>query len=144
MPVPSAASSAPADPAALLEGVGRIAIVGLSSKPHRPSHGVARRLLALGYDVVPVNPHEQSVLGRPAVGSLSEVDGPIDVVDVFRRPEHAPGIAREAVAVGASVLWLQSGVVSAEARRIATDAGLGYVEDQCLGVVAGLRAEGAG
>ena len=114
----------------------RIAVVGLSSSPWRPSHGVARQLIALGYDVVPVNPNETEVLGRRAVPSLADVEGPIDVVDVFRRPEFTADVARQAVEVGARALWLQSGVTSAEARRIAVDGGLDYVEDACLGVVA--------
>jgi uncharacterized protein len=114
----------------------RIAVVGLSSSPWRPSHGVARRLLELGYEVVPVNPNETEVLGLPAVPALADVPGPIDIVDVFRRPVFAPDVARQAVEVGARVLWLQSGVTSDEARRIATDGGLDYIEDACLGVVA--------
>jgi uncharacterized protein len=95
-----------------------------------------RRLLALGYDLVPVNPNVRSVLGRPAVASLAEIDGPVDLVDVFRRAEHLPGVAAEAVATGASALWLQSGLRSPEARATAEAAGLDYVEDACLAVEA--------
>jgi uncharacterized protein len=127
-----------ADLTALLADARRIAVVGLSSKPHRPSHEVARHLIDRGYEITPVNPNEREVLGRPAVASLRDLERPVDIVDVFRRPEHAPGIAADAVAIGAGLLWLQSGVTSAEARRIAADAGLAYVEDQCLGVAARL------
>jgi predicted CoA-binding protein len=95
-----------------------------------------RYLLAAGYDVIPVRPDDcDEVLGVPCVTSLAEIDRPIDVVDVFRRPEHTPDIARDAVAVGAKALWLQLGVVSVEARRIAEDAGLDYVENACTAVV---------
>ncbi len=128
-----------ADLDALLAEARRVAVVGLSSKPHRHSHGVALRLLDLGFEVVPVNPNETEVLGRAAVPSLRDVDGRVDIVDVFRRASHAPQIAREAVGIGAGMLWLQSGVTSAEARQIAADAGMPYVEDRCLAVVAGLR-----
>ena len=120
----------------LVRSARRIAVVGLSSTPTRPSHGVARQLLRLGYDVVPVNPNETSVLGVDAVTSLDEVEPPIDIVDVFRRAEHAPELARQAVEVKARTVWLQSGITSPEARRIAVEHGLGYVEDACLGVVA--------
>lgn len=133
-------SEAGPDVQALLDGVHRIAVVGLSSDPRRPSNSVARRLLDKGYEIVPVNPNEVEVHGIPAVASLLDVEGPVDVVDVFRRPEHAPGVARDAVTIGARVLWLQQGVRSADARRIATESGLGYVEDLCLGVVAPRRA----
>jgi predicted CoA-binding protein len=135
-----------ADPVAtLLAATRRIAVVGASPSPGRPSHGVVRRLLASGFEVVPVNPTCDEVLGMPAVPSLRDVEGPVDLVDVFRRPEHAPALARDAVAIGARGLWLQSGVRSAEARRIAEQAGLVYVEDACLAVevaVRGLRSAG--
>lgn len=120
---------------AVIETTRRIAIVGASPDPTRPSNGVCGVLVEAGYDVVPVNPNAQEVCGIPAVDHLDDIDGMIDLVDVFRRVEHAPDIAREAVAVGARALWLQVGLRSPEARRIAVDAGLRYVEDACLGVV---------
>jgi uncharacterized protein len=123
-------------PADTLGDVRRIAVVGASDDPRRPSHGVMGALLRRGYDVVPVNPNADRVHGIEAVDRLADVEGPIDLVDVFRRPEHAPGVAREAVEVGARVLWLQTGVVSGPAREIAEAAGMDYVEDACLGVVA--------
>jgi len=94
-----------------------------------------RYLLEQGYRVIPVRPHCDEVLGVPCVSSLLEITGQIDLVDVFRRPEYAAGIARQAVAVGAGALWLQQGVVSEDARRIAADGGLDYVEDACTMVV---------
>jgi predicted CoA-binding protein len=112
-----------------------IALVGASPKPWRPSHGVMRYLLAQGFRVIPVRPGVDEVLGVPCVGSLAEIDEPIDLVDVFRRSEHTPDVARAAVEVDAKALWLQLGIVSAEARRIAAESGLDYVEDLCTAVV---------
>lgn len=124
----------------LLPDVRRIAVVGLSDDPSRTSHRVAAALQDAGYEIVPVNPMIDEALGVPAVGSLAEVDGPVDLVDVFRREEHLPGVAREAAAVGAPALWNQLGLRSAEARRIAADAGMVYVEDRCLKVEVARRA----
>jgi uncharacterized protein len=113
-----------------------IALVGASPNPSRPSHGVMRYLLSQGYRVIPVRPADSDeVLGVPCVQTLADIDEPIDLVDVFRRPEHAPQHAGEAVEVGAKAFWLQLGIVSPEARRIATEAGLDYVEDLCTAVV---------
>jgi predicted CoA-binding protein len=113
-----------------------IALVGASPKPWRPSHQVMRYLLDAGYRVVPVRPRDcEEVLGVPCVATLAEISEPIDLVDVFRRPEFTPGVAHEAVAAGAKALWLQSGIVSAEARAIAAEAGLDYVENACTKVV---------
>jgi uncharacterized protein len=136
MPRTSRTSRTPLRPADALDDVRRIAVVGASDDPRRPSHGVMGSLLRRGYDVVPVNPNAERVHGLEAVDRLADVEGPIDLVDVFRRPEHAPDVAREAAAVGARVLWLQTGVVSDRAREIAEEAGMDYVEDACLGVVA--------
>ena len=95
-----------------------------------------RYLLGAGYRVIPVRPLDcDDVLGVPCVASLAEVEEPIDLVDVFRRSEFCPDVAHEAVAAGAKALWLQLGIVSAEARRIATEAGLDYVEDECTAIV---------
>ena len=109
-----------------------IAVVGLSSKPHRDSHSVAEWLQAKGYRIIPVNPNETEVLGEPAYASLTDVTDRIDVVDVFRRAEATPPIARDAVEVRARLLWLQSGIVSEEARRIAEEGGVKVVMDRCL------------
>lgn len=118
----------------------RIAVVGLSDDPYRESYGVAATLLRVGFEVVPVNPTVDEVLGLRSYPSLAEVPGEIDIVDVFRRPEHLEAVAREAAQVGARALWLQSGLRSAEARRIAQEAGMDYVEDLCLKIeVARLR-----
>ena len=122
-------------PAEILSETHTIALVGASPKPWRPSHGVMRYLLEQGYRVIPVRPLVREVLGVPCVGSLAEIDEPIDLVDVFRRPEMCPGVAEETVAAGAKALWLQLGIRSAEARAIAERAGIDYVEDECTAIV---------
>lgn len=120
--------------ARLLRDARRIAVVGASGRPARPSHGVMRYLLGVGYDCVPVNPNETEVLGMPAFPSLQaavEATGPFDVVDVFRRAEVCAEPAREAVTTRARCLWLQLGIVSWGAARIAHDGGLAVVMDRC-------------
>jgi uncharacterized protein len=122
---------------AILRETRRIAVVGASSKPSRPSFGVFRYLVHHGYDCVPVNPAERDVLGIPAFRTLAEaVDatGPFDMVDVFRRPELCAAHAREAVDAGARCLWLQLGVVNWDAARIAHEAGLVVVMDRCTAI----------
>ena len=121
--------------AEILREARTIAVVGASDRPSRPSHGVMRYLLEAGYRCIPVNPRCDEVLGRPAAASLAEIGEPVDLVDVFRRPELCPAHAEEAVAAGAGALWLQLGIVSPEARRIAEAAGLDYVEDACAKLV---------
>jgi predicted CoA-binding protein len=123
------------DPAEILRDARTIAVVGASPEPRRSSYGVMRYLLDAGYRCIPVNPRYDEVHGIPAVATLADVDEPIDLVDVFRRPEFCPGHAREAVAAGAGALWLQLGIVSPEARAIAEAAGLEYVENACTAVV---------
>jgi predicted CoA-binding protein len=111
-----------------------VAVVGISPKPWRPSHEVASYLQQHGYRIVPVNPNEEEVLGEPVYASLLDIPEQIhvDVVDVFRRPEHTPEVARDAVAIGARVLWLQEGIVSEEAARIASEGGLEVIMGVCI------------
>jgi predicted CoA-binding protein len=120
----------------LLRTSHRIAVVGASSNPARPSCGVFATLVARGYDCVPVNPNERAVHGVPAVATLAEAaaGGAIDIVDVFRRAEATEEIAREAVAVGARALWLQLGIVNWESARIAAEGGLTVVMDRCTAI----------
>jgi predicted CoA-binding protein len=122
----------------LLRTARRIAVVGASSNPARPSNGVFRSMVAAGYECVPVNPNETAVEGVAAVATLAEaaiaLGGRIDIVDVFRRPELTEEIAREAVAVGARALWLQLGVVNWNAARIAAEGGLAVVMDRCTAI----------
>ena len=122
--------------AELLKSSRRIAVVGASSNPARPSFGVFRTLLAAGYECIPVNPNEAQVAGIPAVATLREAAaaGPIDIVDVFRRSESTPEIAREAVAIGARALWLQLDVINWESARIAARGGLAVVMDRCTAI----------
>ncbi len=116
------------------QGARRVAVVGLSDRAWRTSHGVAAVLQARGWEIVPVNPTITSSLGVPAVASLADVDGPVDLVEVFRRTEHLPGVATEAAAIGAPALWNQLGLCSPEAAAIARDHDMDYVEDRCLKV----------
>ena len=111
-----------------------IAVVGLSSKAWRDSNRVASYLQTNGYRIVPVNPGETEVLGEKSYPSLVDVpeEVPIDIVDVFRRPEHTPDVAKKAVAIGARVLWLQIDIINDEARRIAEAGGLDVVMDECI------------
>ncbi len=123
-----------------LAGMRRIAVVGLSANPMRESHGVAVALQRAGFTIVPVNPTVDEVLGERSYPDLASVPGRIDVVDVFRRPEHLAGVARDAVAredVGA--VWMQQGLASDEARAVVTDARRAYVEDRCLKVEVAVR-----
>jgi predicted CoA-binding protein len=121
-----------------------IAVVGASADPSKPAHTIPRYLQRQGYRIVPVNPRGGELLGEPVARSLAEVDGPVDVVEVFRPAEEAPRIAREAVEAGAKVLWLQLGIVSQEARQVAEAAGLTVVMDRCMGETHGELVLGPG
>jgi uncharacterized protein len=124
---------------ALLASRPRIGMIGASPNPVRPSHGVLVDLVGLGFDVVPINPSVEEVAGLRCHATLREaVDatGPVDIVDVFRLPPACPAHAREAVEVGAKVLWLQLGIASRDAGRIAHEAGLAVVMNRCLAVEA--------
>lgn len=126
-----------AEIADVLASARRIAVVGASSNAGRPSFGVFRYLVHQGFECVPVNPNERSILGIPAFRTIGEAaarTGPFDIVDVFRRSELVVPHAQEAVAVGARCLWLQLGVVNWEAARIAADAGLSVVMDRCTAI----------
>ena len=115
----------------------RIAVIGASANPARPSFAVFRYLLMQGYECVPVNPNERDVLGQPAFRNLveaAEAGGPFDIVDVFRRSELCVPHAQEAVATGSGCLWLQLGVVSWEAAAIASAGGLSVVMDRCTAI----------
>ncbi len=118
--------------ASILERYRTLAIVGLSSKPSRPSHGVASYLKARGYRIIPVNPNESSVLGEKAYASLDDVPAPVEVVVIFRRPEHVLAIVERAIRKGAKVVWMQEGVIHEEAAQLARQAGLEVVQDRCI------------
>ena len=122
---------------AILESARAIAVVGLSSRANRPSHGVASFLQASGFRIVPVNPNETEVLGERAYSSLAAARaavGPLDVVDVFRRSNAAGAVVDEAIAIGARLIWLQIGVVDVAAAERARAAGIPIVMDRCLAV----------
>ena len=121
-----------ADRLRILETYKRIAMVGLSSNPFRPSHFAAVYLLSEGYDVVPVNPREARILGQESYPSLGDVPGPVEVVDIFREPSAVPSIVEEAIAVGAKVIWMQLGVIHEGAAERARRAGLEVVMDRCM------------
>ncbi len=118
----------------ILEQYKTLAVVGLSSKPLRPSHGVASYMKARGYRIIPVNPNEREVLGEKAYARLDDVPGTLDVVVIFRRPEYVPEIVESAIRKGARVVWMQEGIVNEQAAKKAEAAGLQVVMDRCMRV----------
>jgi predicted CoA-binding protein len=121
-----------------------IAVVGCSSHWPKPSCVVPAYLQSESYRIIPVNPHEDRVLGEDCLASLDELTEPVDIVNVFRPADEAPAIAEDAVAVRAKCLWLQSGIVSSQARLFAEASGLAYVEDRCIGTTHGELGLGPG
>lgn len=122
------------DAEGVLRAFSVIAVVGLSRDPAKAAHAVPAGLKAAGFRIVPVNPEANELLGEPAFASLLDIPFPIELVLVFRPARYTPEIAAQAVTIGAKALWLQQGIYSSEARRIAKEAGLQYVEDRCAGV----------
>ena len=116
----------------ILTGYGTITVVGASAEPSKAAHSVPAHMQAHGWRIIPVNPHAEEILGEEVYPTLADVPAPLGLIDVFRPSAQAPDVARQAVAAGASALWLQLGIASSEARAIAEDAGLLYVEDRCL------------
>ena len=116
----------------ILERYKRIAVVGLSSNTWRASYGVSRFMQTVGYHVIPVNPNETEVLGQKAYATLDEVPGPIEIVNLFRRPEFVPEIVDAAIRRGAKVVWMQEGVIHEEAAQRARAAGMEVVMDRCI------------
>ena len=113
-------------------GMKTIAVVGISPKPERASNDVSRYLMANGYTIIPVNPGHEEILGQKCYPTLRDIPVPVDLVNVFRKPELTPPIAKEAVAIGAKGLWLQLGIANNEAAEIASAGGLHVVMDKCL------------
>lgn len=109
-----------------------IAVVGLSSNPMRPSHGVSEYLQSAGYRIIPVNPNEREVLGEKSCARLEDVPEKIDIVDIFRRPEEVPPVVESAIRIGAKVVWMQLGIANEAAAQKAQAAGLTVVMDACL------------
>jgi predicted CoA-binding protein len=111
-----------------------IAVVGASRDPAKPAHSVPLQMLRHGWRIIPVNPFVDEVFGVRAYRTLADIEEPVDLVDIFRPAADAVDVVRQAIAIKAPAVWLQSGIVSAKARRIATEAGIDYVEDRCLAV----------
>ncbi|HEY2298500.1 MAG TPA: CoA-binding protein [Jatrophihabitans sp.] len=116
----------------ILRSYDTITVVGASTASHKAAHSVPAHMQRLGWRIIPVNPHATHILDQPVYRTLADVPEQVGLVDVFRPSQQTPDIARQAVAAGASALWLQLHISSAESRRIAEDAGLLYVENRCL------------
>jgi hypothetical protein len=122
------------DPKTILRRSNVIAVVGISRYPHKEAGRVPAQMQMAGYRIIPVNPHADVLLGEKVYRRLEDIPEPVDLVNVFRPSAGAPDVVRQAVAIGARAVWLQLGISSEEARRIAEDAGLDYVENRCIAV----------
>jgi predicted CoA-binding protein len=129
--VPSS-NATPKEIADLLKSAKIIAVVGLSPKPERPSHGVSAYMQSQGYTIIPVNPGHAEILGEKAYKSLLDVPGPIDIVDVFRDPSAVPEIVDQAIQKKAKAVWLQEGIVHNVAAEKARKAGLTVIQNRCI------------
>ena len=130
--VPKGGAMANPDPEIIVKEAKTVAVVGASNDPEKYSHEVGSYLKEQGYRIIPVNPTEEEVLGERAYNTVDQVPEEVDVVDVFLPPEKTPEIAEDAVRAGARTLWLQEGIENSEARRIAEEGGLVYVENRCM------------
>jgi len=119
----------------ILESAKTIAVVGASRDPHKPSSSVPLSMKASGFRIIPVNPLAKELFGERCYPTLLDIPEKVDIVNVFRPSEDTPPVARDAVKIGARALWLQSGIHHEESRRIAEEAGLDYIEDECIAVV---------
>ena len=126
----------------VLESCGTVAVVGLSPRPDRDSHGVAQYLQEQGFRIIPVNPAATEILGEQCYPDLASIPEPVDTVDIFRRSGEVPAIVAEAIRIGARAVWMQRGVVSHEGASAALDAGLMVVMDECLECEVRARADG--
>jgi uncharacterized protein len=118
----------------ILDSAKNIAIIGLSDSPEKPSYGVAKYLISVGYNIFPVNPKYESILGAKCYKNLNDIDEKIDIVDVFRRPEHILPVAENAIEIKIRVLWMQLGIKNEEAAKLAHDAGLDVIMNRCIKV----------
>jgi uncharacterized protein len=116
----------------LLERYRRIAVVGLSPRPDRPSHGVTQYMIRHGYEITGVRPAQKAILGRPCYSSIREVPGPLEIINVFRSPDSIPPLVDELIPLKPVALWLQLGITHPEAERRARDAGIFVVSDRCI------------
>jgi predicted CoA-binding protein len=118
----------------ILLSASSIAVVGASRKPWRASHDITRYLIEAGYTVYPVNPSYDEIFGRRCYPALASIGSPVDIVDVFRNPAELSAVVREAIAIKAKTIWMQSGVVNEAAARAAEEAGMNVVMDRCIAV----------
>ncbi|MGO0713452.1 CoA-binding protein [Bacillus subtilis] len=125
----------------ILQRSKRVAVVGLSDRPDRTSHMVSKAMQDAGYEIIPVNPTIDEALGVKAVSSLKEIDGPIDIVNVFRRSEQLPGVAEEFLETDAPVFWAQQGLVNEEAYQMLKEKGRTVIMDLCIKVAHAVGAE---
>jgi predicted CoA-binding protein len=125
-------ATTPSERIDILRKYKRIAIVGLSANPYRPSHFVAVYMKAAGYEIFPVNPRESEILGRKSYASLADLPRPVEIVDIFRETAAVPAIVEEAIGVDAKVVWMQLGVIHEAAAGRAREAGLQVVMDRCV------------
>jgi predicted CoA-binding protein len=131
-PLPSRAAGAEASAVDRMLKAKRIAVVGMSDDPMRPSNGIGLYLASHGYEIIPVNPTHEKIGTRKCYAKLADAPGPIDVVNVFRRSEFCADVVRDAIAAGAKGVWLQSGIRNDAARKFAEDAGIDFVQDRCI------------
>ena len=132
--LPPLGHAVPTDPLRLLANARSIAVVGASATPGKDAHEIPQYILQQGYELFPVNPNAKEIFGRAPFPTLADVPRPVDIVNVFRPSDETPAIAQQAVDTGARALWLQTGIAHADARRVAEDAGLAYVENTCIRV----------
>ena len=118
--------------AEILRDIKTIAVVGMSAKPERDSHKVGKYLMEKGYEIIPVNPAEQAILGQRSYPDLGSINKAVDLVDIFRKSEATPPIVKEAIAAGTSYIWLQLGIISQESYDLAKEAGKTIVMDKCM------------
>lgn len=131
-PIPSEPTRNEAELIAHMLGGKRIAVVGASDRPNRPANYVPSYMMEQGYEIIPVNPQYEAVWGLKSYARVADVPGTVDLVNVFRRPEFCANVVKDAIAAKVGGVWIQSGIRSDEARRLAREAGLAYVEDHCI------------
>ena len=131
-PLPGNSTPSESELIAHMLGARRIAVVGASDRPNRPANYVPSYMLEQGYEIIPVNPQYENVWGFKSYKTVAEIPGKVDLVNVFRRSEFIPDVVRDAIAAQAGGVWVQSGIFSDEARKIAQHAGMPYLEDRCI------------
>jgi len=131
-PLPTPQNASESEVIRLLLSAQRIAVIGISDDPTRPSHYVSEYMRSIGKEIIPVNPNLDEIFGQKCYASLKDIPGPIDLVNVFRRPLACADVTRDAIAIGAKGIWLQSGITNDEARQLAQKAGIPFVQNRCI------------